>query len=299
MGHEDAVMFILDHHDTISRTQRVVAVNMTLRGWGERKQLLQHLLGGRQMRSNGSNPAFDRRFGKRNQEQRGKEERNVPEADPTDHRQVAGQPDHAVAHVLGGRDALDLWGEVPASVRGIEVGTLRYDESVGNRVVKRRQFMHIDVIGFLPPTEPGLRPQFLLKVVLAQIKRDNRRAVFHRRAHKGVLVHFCDSRRKLHLHGYCHLASFATPDYRIRDGEDSSMTARGVRLMVDLMSRKDRFKMLCVEPGTHPEKYIDHLKHTQPDVQPDSVESLRKRSKVLIKEHLQVDGLAADCGVLT
>src|SRR5215831_9205119 len=112
--------------------------------------------------------------------------------------------------------------------------------------------MHTDVIGFLPPTEPGRRPQFLLKVVLAQIKRDHRRAVFHRRAHKGVLVHFCDSRRKLHLHGYCHLASFATPDYRIRDGEDSSMTARGVRLMVDMMSRKDRFKMLCVEPGTHP-----------------------------------------------
>ena len=38
-------------------------------------------------------------------------------------------------------------------------------------MVKRRQFMHIDVIRFLPPIEPGLRPQFLLKVVLAQIKR--------------------------------------------------------------------------------------------------------------------------------
>ena len=38
--------------------------------------------------------------------------------------------------------------------------------------------MHIDVIGCLPPTEPGLRPQFLVKVVLAQIKRDHRHAVF-------------------------------------------------------------------------------------------------------------------------
>src|SRR5215510_13108491 len=47
------------------------------------------------------------------------------------------------------------------------------------------------------------------------------------------------------------------------------------------------------------EKYIDHLKHTHTDVQPYSTENLRKGSKVLINTHLQVDGLAADCGVLT
>ena len=46
--------------------------------------------------------------------------------------------------------------------------------------MKRRQFMHIDVVGFLTPTERGLRPQLLLKVVPAQIKLDNRRAIFDR-----------------------------------------------------------------------------------------------------------------------
>src|SRR5215475_6952603 len=47
------------------------------------------------------------------------------------------------------------------------------------------------------------------------------------------------------------------------------------------------------------EKYIDHLKHTHTEVQPYWVENLRKGSKVLINARLQVDGLAADCGVLT
>src|SRR5215831_6110851 len=49
----------------------------------------------------------------------------------------------------------------------------------------------------------------------------------------------------------------------------------------------------------HQEKYIDHLKHTHADVQPYSLENLRKGSKVLINARLQVDGLAADCGALT
>src|SRR5262245_11164503 len=49
--------------------------------------------------------------------------------------------------------------------------------------------MHIDVIGFLAPTERSLRPQLLLKVVPAQIKLDNRRAIFDRGADKGVLVY--------------------------------------------------------------------------------------------------------------
>ena len=58
------------------------------------------------------NPAFDRRLGNRNQEQYGKKECQVPETDPAHDREVTGQPDHAVAHMLGGRNALDLWGEV-------------------------------------------------------------------------------------------------------------------------------------------------------------------------------------------
>src|SRR5215813_14130237 len=49
----------------------------------------------------------------------------------------------------------------------------------------------------------------------------------------------------------------------------------------------------------HQESYIDHLRQTHADVQPYSVENLHKGSKVLFNAHLQVDGLAADCGVLT
>ena len=49
----------------------------------------------------------------------------------------------------------------------------------------------------------------------------------------------------------------------------------------------------------HQERYIDHLQQTHADVQPYSLENLRKGSKVLSNAHLQVDGLAADCGVLT
>src|SRR6058998_2537640 len=47
------------------------------------------------------------------------------------------------------------------------------------------------------------------------------------------------------------------------------------------------------------ERYIDHLQQTYADVQPYSLENLRKGSKVLINAQLQVDGFAADCGVLT
>src|SRR4029450_2675785 len=49
----------------------------------------------------------------------------------------------------------------------------------------------------------------------------------------------------------------------------------------------------------HQEKYINRLQQTHADVQPYAVENLRKGSKVLINARLQVDGLAADCGVLT
>src|SRR6266568_8458120 len=47
------------------------------------------------------------------------------------------------------------------------------------------------------------------------------------------------------------------------------------------------------------ERYLDHLKQKHADIQPYSLGNLRKGSAVLINAHLQVDGFAADCGVLT
>src|SRR5262245_2847045 len=46
------------------------------------------------------------------------------------------------------------------------------------------------------------------------------------------------------------------------------------------------------------ERYLNHLQQIHADVQPYSVENLHKGSKVLINAHLQVNGFAADCGVL-
>src|SRR5262245_32022474 len=51
--------------------------------------------------------------------------------------------------------------------------------------------------------------------------------------------------------------------------------------------------------GAHQERYLDRLQHTHADVHPYSVENLRKGRTVLIHARLQMDGLAADCGVLT
>ena len=47
------------------------------------------------------------------------------------------------------------------------------------------------------------------------------------------------------------------------------------------------------------ERYLDRLQQTHADLQPYSLENLRKGSEVLINAHLQVDGFAANCGVLT
>jgi predicted RecB family nuclease len=47
------------------------------------------------------------------------------------------------------------------------------------------------------------------------------------------------------------------------------------------------------------ERYVNRLKQTHAEVQPYSLEHLRKGSQVLINAHLQVKGFAADCGVLT
>ena len=69
MGHQDAVVFILDHHHTIVRPSRVVAVKMTLRHRGESQQVPQHVLWRGQMRANIIHPSFDRRLGNGHQEQ--------------------------------------------------------------------------------------------------------------------------------------------------------------------------------------------------------------------------------------
>ena len=58
-------------------------------------------------------------------------------------------------------------------------------------------------------------------------------------------------------------------------------------------------QILAQQRREHQERYINHLQQTQADVHPYSLENLRKGSKVLINAHLQVDGFAADCGVLT
>ena len=47
------------------------------------------------------------------------------------------------------------------------------------------------------------------------------------------------------------------------------------------------------------ERYLNRLQHTHADVPPYSLEHLHKGSAVLINAHLQVDGFAAQCGVLT
>src|SRR5437016_3861202 len=47
------------------------------------------------------------------------------------------------------------------------------------------------------------------------------------------------------------------------------------------------------------ERYLNHLQQTHADVQPYAVENLRKGSQVLINAQLQVNGFAAQCGVLT
>src|SRR5262245_16564205 len=62
---------------------------------------------------------------------------------------------------------------------------------------------------------------------------------------------------------------------------------------------QEYIQILQQQRCTNQEKYIDHLKHTHTDVQFYSLENLRKGSQVLINVYLQVDGLAADCGVLT
>jgi predicted RecB family nuclease len=58
-------------------------------------------------------------------------------------------------------------------------------------------------------------------------------------------------------------------------------------------------QMLKQQRCIQQDRYIDQLTQTHKDVEPYSLENLRKGSKVLINAHLQVDGFVADCGVLT
>jgi hypothetical protein len=86
MGHQDTVMFIPDHYDTMVRPQRVVAINMTFRRRRDGKQWLKHLLLTGQMRTNIINPSLDGRLGNGNKKERGKDHRKVPETDAAHHR---------------------------------------------------------------------------------------------------------------------------------------------------------------------------------------------------------------------
>ena len=72
--------------------------------------------------------------------------------------------------------------------------------------------MNVDMIDVLTPPDRRGCPQLSLKVELAQVELDNRRAVFKRRADKGLLIHLRDSRLKLHLHSHRHSTPFATID---------------------------------------------------------------------------------------
>ena len=70
--------------------------------------------------------------------------------------------------------------KVHALILLVQVGALRDDKPILNRIVERREFMNIDVVGLLTPTDGRGRPQRTLKVEFAQIKLNNRRAVFDR-----------------------------------------------------------------------------------------------------------------------
>src|SRR5215471_11136477 len=100
MSHQDVIMLILHHHDTVVRASWIVAINMTLRSRHDGKQLSQYLLLTGQIRTNIVDPSLDRRLGNGNQKERGKEQSYVPETDTVYHCQIAGQADNAVAHML-------------------------------------------------------------------------------------------------------------------------------------------------------------------------------------------------------
>jgi predicted RecB family nuclease len=58
-------------------------------------------------------------------------------------------------------------------------------------------------------------------------------------------------------------------------------------------------QILEQQRSEHQERYLTRLQQTHADVQPYSLENLSKGSEGLINARLQVDGLEAECGVLT
>src|SRR2546421_3885516 len=102
LGDQEAVLLVLADHHTMVRAQRGGASNVTRRRWGAGKQWPPPLLWRGPMHAHGIQPAFARRLAHGHQEEHRKEERHGPETDPAHDREVAGPPDHAGAHRLGG-----------------------------------------------------------------------------------------------------------------------------------------------------------------------------------------------------
>ena len=136
----------------------------------------------------------------------------MPETYAAHPSQIAGQADKAVAHLLRCRDALDFRCKVHALVLVIQIVPLGSEAPGLNRMVERRTFMNVDVVGFLAPIKRRGRPSRLLKIALSPIEFDHRRSVFDGRADNCVLIHLRDSRLKRHLHRHRHPIPFATTD---------------------------------------------------------------------------------------
>jgi hypothetical protein len=167
LGAEAPSMLILPHPHTMVRPQRVGAITRTRRRRGEGTQGLPPLRWRGPMHAKVIHPACARRRGHGKQEQPGKEARQVPETAPAHDREVAGPPAHAVAHRLGGRDTLEVWGAGHPLARVVQGGTVGADEPVRDRIGERRQCMQVDGGGLLAPTERRGRPSHTLTVQVA------------------------------------------------------------------------------------------------------------------------------------
>ena len=167
------------------------------------------------MHANGSHPAVHRRLGTGNQAQHGKEARHGPEPDPAHDREVPGPPEPAVAHLLGGRAALEGRCAVPSRVLVVQGGTWSDEEPGLDRIVARRQCMPLDSVGLLAPTARRGRLQRTGKGQVAQRALEQRRALFDSGADKGGLGYLRDNRLTLPLHGYSLPTPFVTTDWPV------------------------------------------------------------------------------------
>ena len=82
--------------------------------------------------------------------------------------------------MLGGRDTLDIRCKVHALLLVVQVVALSNDKPILDWIMECREFMNVDMIDVLTPTDRRGCPQLPLKVELAQVELDNRRAVFNR-----------------------------------------------------------------------------------------------------------------------